>query len=188
MKDLALPAGDRNLIVTVHFYEPFHFTHQGADWAEGSAAWLGTKWGSQADQDAVAKTLKDAKDWGAAKQRPIFMGEFGSYSKADMASRVLWTRFVARTAEKNGFSWAYWEFGSGFGVYDPAASQWRPDLKDALLGDPMGIRKQSGRVGRAVGRRVILDGAGMPGAGVMVAGAKGAWTDLRGRPVSVGGP
>ncbi len=184
LKDLALPSADRNLIVTVHFYDPFHFTHQGADWAEGSAAWLGTKWGSQADQDAVVKSLGEAKTWGAANQRPIFMGEFGSYGKADMASRALWTRFVARTAEKAGFSWAYWEFGSGFGVYDPAASKWRPELKDALLGDVIGIRPIAAHRARAVGRRVWLDGAGMA-QGVVVTGAKGGWTDLRGRPVVV---
>jgi endoglucanase len=186
LKDLSLPAADQNLIVTVHYYNPFHFTHQGAEWAEGSAAWLGTKWGTQADQDAVAKDLKEAMDWSAANQRPIYMGEFGAYSKADMASRALWTRFVARTAEKDGFSWAYWEFGSGFGVYDPAASQWRTELKNALMADPLaGARREPGRETRALGRKLAFDKAGRPASVLLLAAPRGQWTDVRGRPVEI---
>ena len=30
---LRLPDDDENLIVTVHNYDPFYFTHQGATWA-----------------------------------------------------------------------------------------------------------------------------------------------------------
>ena len=33
LKNLVLPADDDNIIVTVHCYEPFLFTHQGATWA-----------------------------------------------------------------------------------------------------------------------------------------------------------
>jgi endoglucanase len=61
------------------------------------------------------------------------MGEFGAYSKAPHDSRIRWTDFVAREAERHGFAWAYWEFASGFGVYDPNAGLWREDLLKALI-------------------------------------------------------
>ncbi|MBA3313805.1 MAG: glycoside hydrolase family 5 protein [Planctomycetaceae bacterium] len=130
---LELP-DDENLIVTVHYYSPFHFTHQGASWAEGSDKWLGMKWGNDADRAAVRKDLEKAATWGREHNRPIYLGEFGAYSKADMASREKWTTFVRSEAARLGMSWAYWEFGSGFGAFDPSTNQWRRPLKQALVG------------------------------------------------------
>ena len=37
------PTGDANLAATVHYYEPFNFTHQGAEWVDPSPP-LGTQW------------------------------------------------------------------------------------------------------------------------------------------------
>ena len=39
---------------------------------------------------------------------------------------------LAREAEARGFSWAYWEFGAGFGVYDREKKEWREPLLKAL--------------------------------------------------------
>lgn len=131
---LDLPADDRNLIVTVHFYEPFQFTHQGASWTKGAEKWRGRTWSAKdSEQAAIRKLLDKAASWSKAHERPIFLGEFGSYQVADMDSRARWTRFVAREAEKRGFSWAYWEFCSGFGAYDLVAKSWRAPLRAALL-------------------------------------------------------
>ncbi|MGB7539677.1 MAG: glycoside hydrolase family 5 protein [Anaerolineales bacterium] len=136
LRTLELPEDERNFIVTFHYYSPFEFTHQGADWAEGSDAWLGTTWtGSAAEQKAVRDEFQSAAAWGHENNRPILLGEFGAYQRADMDSRALWTAFVAREAEALSFSWAYWEFCSGFGVYDPAANRWREPLLRALLPD-----------------------------------------------------
>jgi endoglucanase len=63
----------------------------------------------------------------------VYLGEFGAYSRADMASRARWTARVVREAEARGFGWAYWEFGAGFGAYDRATGTWRQPLLDALL-------------------------------------------------------
>jgi endoglucanase len=131
---LELPKDDRNLIVTVHSYEPFEFTHQGASWAKGSDRWKGRKWtGTDAEQADVRKRFETAAAWAKKHDRPVFLGEFGAYSAADPESRARWTRFVAREAERLGWSWAYWEFAAGFGVYDPRTGRWRDPLKAALL-------------------------------------------------------
>lgn len=131
---LQLPEGDRHLIVTFHYYEPFRFTHQGAEWVNGADAWLGTTWeGSEAQKRAIVADFDHAAEWGRARNRPVYLGEFGAYSKADIESRARWTAFVARTAEERGFGWAYWEFCAGFGVFDRTRGQWSEPLLTALV-------------------------------------------------------
>lgn len=134
LQSLVLPAEDKYLIATFHYYEPFQFTHQSAEWVEGSNAWQGTTWtGTESQKKQVIDHFTSVKAWATGHNRPIFLGEFGAYSKADAASRVSWTTFVRTEAEKQGFSWAYWEFGAGFGIYDRDAKKWREDLKKALI-------------------------------------------------------
>lgn len=38
------PKGESNFIITFHFYEPFLFTHQGAEWTGNSTATVGVIW------------------------------------------------------------------------------------------------------------------------------------------------
>lgn len=135
LKALDIPA-DNHLILTIHYYNPFHFTHQGASWSEGSEAWVGTKWqDTEWERQAVEEDFKFAKQLAQQKNIPIHIGEFGSFSRADMESRVKWTRFLTRWFEKQGFSWAYWEWNSGFGIYDPKTQTYRTELINAMLKD-----------------------------------------------------
>ncbi len=134
LPDLVLPKDDAHLIWSFHYYLPFQFTHQGAEWVDGSQAWLGTVWkGNTNDKSSIEWDFSQVEGWAKAANRPVYLGEFGAYSKADMDSRALWTDFVARTAEKHGFSWAYWEFCSGFGFYDPQLKTWNDRLVTALV-------------------------------------------------------
>ena len=135
LKDLRLP-DDPHLVVTVHYYQPFHFTHQGANWAgPDSVNWLGAKWtGSSQEVAAVRADFDKAAAWSKENGRPVYLGEFGAYEKADMESRARWTRFVRQTARERGLSTAYWEFCAGFGIYDRDTKSWREPLLQALTG------------------------------------------------------
>ncbi|MCG8373010.1 MAG: glycoside hydrolase family 5 protein [Balneolales bacterium] len=124
---------DGNLIVTVHYYEPFQFTHQGAEWVDNSDPWLGTTWdGTQEEVDAVNTHFQQIVDWATERNVPINIGEFGAYSKADSDSRARWTEAIVRFALQNDMSYHYWEFASGFGIYNPENGDWDVVLLRAL--------------------------------------------------------
>lgn len=133
LDQLALPADER-LVVTIHYYAPLRFTHQGAHWISGARQWLGTSWSDDAGGQAVRDDLRAAAAWADRHRRPLFIGEFGTYQRADMPSRRAWTRCVRLEAELLGLSWCYWDFGTDFGAFDPDRDAWREPLKQALLG------------------------------------------------------
>jgi endoglucanase len=132
LDELVLPDDDR-LIATVHYYEPFPFTHQRAPWVDGSAAWAGTMWDDATGAGAVTADLERAARWAERARVALFVGEFGAYDQADPESRVRWTRRVRAEAERLGMSWCYWDFGTDFGAYDLTRDQWREPIRAALL-------------------------------------------------------
>lgn len=139
LPELVLPnsVNTRNTIIIVHFYEPFKFTHQGASWVDGAKAWIGTRWvGSESEQQVLFDYLDAVEAWNTQIGHgfEINIGEFGVYSKhSSPEDQRAWTAFIAREAEKRGFSWHYWEYSSGFGAYDPYAEKWRTALLEGLI-------------------------------------------------------
>jgi endoglucanase len=98
-------------------------------------AWPGTKWtGTAEEKKAMTDIFDIGAAWGKEHNRPINLGEFGSYSKADMESRARWTKFIADTAAERGMSLMYWEFCHiNFGLYDPETKSWRKPLLEAII-------------------------------------------------------
>ena len=52
---------------------------------------------------------------------------------APMASRVRYAGCVGRTAEANGWSWAWWQFDSDFSLYDIERDVWVEPILHALI-------------------------------------------------------
>lgn len=134
LETLRLPEADRNIIVTVHYYNPFRFTHQGASWApvairEGEHI----AWGTTADRSKLFEEFDAIANWAKAHHRPVLLGEFGAYDAAPIDSRIAWTVAVVNAAEKRHFAWAYWQFEGSFGAYDIAQAHWVDPVYKALV-------------------------------------------------------
>ncbi len=133
LSKLDLPEDDRNLIVTVHYYSPFQFTHQGTSWT-GMKDKTGVAWnGTDAEKQAVVNDLARADAWARRHGRPVYLGEFGAFEKADMDSRARWAGCVAREAQRLGWSWAWWQFEGNFAAYDTKRDAWVGPIRQALL-------------------------------------------------------
>jgi endoglucanase len=134
LDELVLPEDDRHIIVTVHYYHPMEFTHQGASWTEKYKDLSGVRWeGTDEERRTIEHDFVGVQRWATAHDRPILLGEFGAYDKAPMESRARYTAFLARTAECLGWSWAYWQFDSDFVVYDVDKDAWVEPIRRALV-------------------------------------------------------
>jgi len=133
LSKLVLP-NDPNIILTIHYYNPFEFTHQGADWA-GQGNVMGVTWDSTAAQiNAIKKDMDVVKKYSNDHNVPVYIGEFGAIENADDSSRARWIGHLRHVFEVYGFSSAYWEYCSGFGIYDPVLNCYRPGMLHALTG------------------------------------------------------
>lgn len=153
---------DTNLLYTFHFYEPFVFTHQGATWTNPSlvplagvpfpydaarvpvcpsslsGTWvLGNLLGYEntGTGASIRQLLKKAVDFRAARNVPIFCGEFGAYQpNSSNEDRVRWYDTVRTVMEENGIAWTSWDYQGGFGLFRAGTSGlFNHDLNVVLL-------------------------------------------------------
>ena len=71
--------------------------------------------------------------WATQHQRPVYLGEFGAYDKGENFPASATRAFVAREAERRGWSWGYWQFDGDFIVFDMKTQQWVEPILRALI-------------------------------------------------------
>jgi endoglucanase len=166
LKNLVLPPDD-NVIVSVHCYDPFFFTHQGATWTGGATPvtgivfpgppahplvpdpnlnlkpwlldWIKKYNTLPTDKNpsspiAFEGKLKYCREWSDYYGRPIHIGEFGAFTKADEQSRVNFYSAFRRAAEREHLGWCIWDWSAGFRYWDKKNNRPMPGMQEALFG------------------------------------------------------
>ena len=146
------PLDDPNVIYAFHLYEPYPFTHQGADWAAAPVAGLSrvpypsspaavapalakasnpaaremlTAYAEQRwDAAAIDGLVERAAAWRDKYGAPVICTEFGAFRAVSPAEdRAAWIRDVRTALERRQVGWTAWEYAGGFGVVDGPVGQ-----------------------------------------------------------------
>lgn len=127
---LSLPA-DPYVIATIHSYDPFTFTHQGATWATPMPP-LGRNYGSAADFAELDATLAKVKGFMDRTGRSVFVGEYGAYDhpSVPLAERIKYYGAVSSAYASIGVQSCAWAYTNTFRLRDVNA--WLPGMVEAI--------------------------------------------------------
>ncbi len=158
----SVPLADDNIIYTFHFYEPFLFTHQGAEWIGDQESTVGVPFPYNAEKfpiinpkakntdgeknyneypiDGNEQSVKDklqiVKKWGDKYNVPLLCGEYGVYNKyADQDSRCRYISTVRQTLKKLNIPGLLWDYNGNFSIFngEPSIAD-LPDCMKAAIG------------------------------------------------------
>ena len=156
IKDLKVPEGDKNIILSFHYYNPMLLTHYGAWWTPlgkytGKVNYPGILV-SKEDFDAAPDSIKTElepytkEEWNidhiradfkdaieAAKKYglQLFCGEWGVYEPVDRELAYKWTKDMLTVFKENNSAWTTWCYDADFGFWD----QKKHEFKDKGLVD-----------------------------------------------------
>ena len=156
MKYLKVPEGDKNIVLSFHYYNPMLLTHYTAWWTPigkytGKIHYPGilvSKEDYEAAPDDIKAELKpyteqvwdinkireDFKDAIAVAKKyglQLFCGEWGFYEKTDKEMGYQWTKDMLTVFNEFNIAWTTWCYDADFGFWD----QQRDCYKDKPLVD-----------------------------------------------------
>ena len=102
-QELVLPPDDR-VMVSVHMYQPFSFTHNNStvpNWNPGNLV----------DTDPVDRAMADLNQYLVKKGIPVIISEFGAIDKQNEIDRINWTQYVEKKAAKLKIPCFWWDNG-----------------------------------------------------------------------------
>jgi endoglucanase len=130
--ELKVPANDKNIILSFHFYEPFHLTHYHASWTrlkdfKGQVQYPGQIVVNGSGEEETKVYNRDTLEKMMAKPihladslgLPLYCGEFGVIDGSPRDSKVRWYKDMVAIFDKHNIAYANWNYKSGsFGIVD----------------------------------------------------------------------
>ena len=159
VKYLRLPEGDKNLIISFHYYHPMVITHRYARWTpvgqfKGKINYPGVLI-TQEDYDAAPEAIKeelkpflttvwnkdkiraDFKDAIAAAQKyglQLFCGEWGVYEPVERDLAYKWYKDMIDVFDEFDIAWTTWCYDGDFGFWDQRTESYKDKpLVDLLM-------------------------------------------------------
>lgn len=141
---LEIPANDRNILLSFHFYSPFHLSHYKASWTRlkdfnGTVNYPGqiVPGGKLPDEqriynrDTLEHMMRKPLALASKLNLPLYCGEFGIIDYAPEDAKLRWYKDMVDIFEKHVVAYANWNFKSGsFGIVD---DQLLPDTATVRL-------------------------------------------------------
>ena len=153
---LKVPEGDKNIVLSFHYYNPMVLTHYGAWWTPvgkytGKVNYPGVLI-SKEDYEAAPDSLKPelepylTQEWNIDKIRQdfkdaievakkynlqLFCGEWGVYEPVDRELAYKWYKDMLTVFDEFDIAWTTWCYDADFGFWD----QQKNDYKDKPLVD-----------------------------------------------------
>ena len=143
IQHLKVPDGDKNIILSFHYYNPMILTHYGAWWTPigkytGKVNYPGVLV-SKEDYEAAPDSIKNElepytkEEWNIDKIRAdfknaieaakkynlqLFCGEWGVYEPVERELAYKWTKDMLTVFKENNIAWTTWCYDADFGFWD----------------------------------------------------------------------
>ncbi|MDF7776622.1 glycoside hydrolase family 5 protein [Sphingomonas sp. AOB5] len=127
---LELP-DDPYVVPTIHTYDPFDFTHQGASWVDPSPK-IGRSFPVDGDLAYLDGNLKKVRDYMARTGRVPFVGEYGAFDipAVSLDQRIDYYRTISAAYASIGIQSCAWAYTNTFRLRE--GNKWIPGMIEAI--------------------------------------------------------